>query len=63
MHEGISSINSVSKSKVWPASIRLVDNKQFVFGISLKTEEKNKLHEIMNQAKKYFITQIMKFNP
>ena len=27
----------VSQSKVWPASIRLVDNQQFQFGISLKT--------------------------
>lgn len=27
----------VSQSKVWPASIRLVDNQQFVFGMSLKT--------------------------
>lgn len=29
--------NLVSQSKVWPASIRLVDNQQFVFGMSLKT--------------------------
>jgi alkyldihydroxyacetonephosphate synthase len=27
----------VSQSKVWPASIRLVDNQQFIFGMSLKT--------------------------
>jgi len=29
--------NLVSQSKVWPASIRLVDNQQFQFGMSLKT--------------------------
>ena len=29
--------NIVSQCKVWPASIRLVDNQQFVFGMSLKT--------------------------
>lgn len=32
----------VSQSKVWPASLRLMDNKQFQFGMALKTEDKNK---------------------
>ena len=27
----------VSQSKVWPASLRLLDNKQFQFGMALKT--------------------------
>ena len=53
----------VSQSKVWPASIRLVDNQQFQFGMSLKTEEKSTFHEVVNKAKKYFVTEIMKFNP
>lgn len=48
---------------MWPASIRLVDNQQFVFGISLKTEEKNKFNEFVNKAKKYFVTEVMKFEP
>ncbi len=46
----------VSQSKVWPASLRLMDNKQFQFGMALKTEEKNKFHEMVNKAKKYFVT-------
>lgn len=33
----------VSQTRIWPASLRLVDNKQFVFGMALKTEEKSKL--------------------
>lgn len=53
----------VSQSKVWPASLRLMDNKQFQFGMALKTEEKNKFHEMVNKAKKYFVTEIMKFDP
>lgn len=53
----------VGQSKVWPASLRLMDNKQFQFGMSLKTEDKSKVHEILNAAKKYFITQVMKFDP
>jgi len=56
-------IKLVSQSKVWPASIRLVDNQQFIFGMSLKTEEKNKFHEVVAKAKKYFVTEIMKFDP
>ena len=32
----------VSQSKVWPASLRLMDNPQFQFGMALKTEEKSK---------------------
>jgi alkyldihydroxyacetonephosphate synthase len=27
----------VAQSKLWPASIRVVDNKQFAFGMALKT--------------------------
>lgn len=40
-----------------------MDNKQFQFGMALKTEDKNKFHEAVNAAKKYFITQIMNFDP
>ena len=47
---------AVSQSKVWPASLRLMDNNQFQFGMALKTEEKSKLQEVVNAAKKYFIT-------
>lgn len=56
-------IITVSQSKAWPASLRLMDNKQFQFGMALKTEEKNKFQEMMNKAKKYFVTEIMKFDP
>lgn len=51
----------VSQTKIWPASMRLVDNKQFQFGMSLKTEEKSKFLEMVNKGKKYFVTEIMKF--
>jgi alkyldihydroxyacetonephosphate synthase len=40
-----------------------MDNKQFVFGMALKTEDKNKFHEAVAAAKKYFITEIMGFDP
>ena len=41
----------------------MVDNKQFVFGMALKTESKGAMHEFFDKAKKYFVTQIMKFDP
>jgi alkyldihydroxyacetonephosphate synthase len=41
---GVKFMYEVAQSKVWPASLRLMDNKQFQFGMSLKTEEKSKLH-------------------
>lgn len=44
MYEGKYWFILVSQSKVWPASLRLMDNKQFQFGMALKTEEKNKFH-------------------
>lgn len=53
----------VAQSKLWPASIRVVDNKQFVFGMALKTESKGGFHDFVDKAKKYFVTDIMKFDP
>ena len=55
MYEGKSKYNTVCQSKAWPANLRLIDNKQFAFGMALKTE-KSKFQEMMNRAKKYFIT-------
>ena len=53
----------MAQSKIWPASIRVVDNKQFVFGMALKTESKGGAHEFVDKAKKYFITDVLKFDP
>ncbi|EGR32374.1 hypothetical protein IMG5_085430 [Ichthyophthirius multifiliis] len=52
-----------AQEKQWPASCRLVDNQQFKFGMALKTEVKSKTQEIIDKAKKYFVTEILKFNP
>jgi alkyldihydroxyacetonephosphate synthase len=41
---GVKFMYDVSQSKAWPASLRLMDNKQFQFGMALKTEEKSKIH-------------------
>lgn len=60
---GIKFMNDVSNSKIWPASIRLIDNTQFQFGLALKTETESKIDEFFDKAKKYFVLNIKKFNP
>lgn len=63
--EGIEFMYEVARSKVWPASLRLVDNKQFIFGMNLKTEDQVKrgIGSLIDAAQKFFITKIMKFDP
>ena len=53
----------VSQSKIWPASIRMMDNEQFKFGMSLKTHPKSKFAEYVDHAKKYFVTEVKGFVP
>lgn len=36
---GINFMHDVARSKAWPASMRLVDNQQFIFGLNLKTDD------------------------
>lgn len=46
-----------------PASLRLIDNLQFKFGIALKPVADSKWKEMMDQIKKYYLLNIRKFNP
>lgn len=52
----------VAQSKSWPASLRMVDNNQFKFGMALKTPKESKFTEMVDKAKKYFILEVMKFD-
>lgn len=63
MESGTEFMYDVSQSKIWPASVRLIDNKQFKFGMALKTESHNKMQEMVDKAKKFFVTDVMKYNP
>lgn len=60
---GIRFMNDVADSKIWPASIRLIDNTQFQFGLALKIEAESKFDEFLDKAKKYFLLNIKKFDP
>ena len=60
---GIQFMYDVGMSRCWPASIRLVDNTQFQFGLALKPEQTNSFQIFVDSAKKYFVTQIKHFEP
>jgi alkyldihydroxyacetonephosphate synthase len=59
---GIRFMEEVAKSRVWPASIRLVDNLQFKFGQSFKPEEHSKFKEIIDKIKKYYVLNVKGFD-
>ena len=44
-----------------PASIRLVDNPQFQFGMALKPEAGSFFHKVVDAAKKFFLLKIKGF--
>ena len=53
----------VARSRVWPASIRLVDNIQFQFGMALKPEMHSKLKEYIDKLKKAYLLDVKGFDP
>lgn len=48
-------MHNVAKSKIWPASIRLVDNTQFQFGMALKTPNHSKWKDAIDSFKKFVL--------
>jgi len=63
LENGIQYMHDVARSKLWPASIRLVDNAQFQFGQALKTESDSRFAAIIDEIKKYYVLNIKGFNP
>lgn len=53
----------VMRTRIWPASIRLVDNTQFQFGQALKGEQHSKLQEYIDKLKKAYVLDFLKFDP
>jgi alkyldihydroxyacetonephosphate synthase len=49
--------------QVRPASIRLVDNFQFRFGMAFKIEEHSALKHLLDSAKKFYVTRIKGYKP
>ena len=60
---GASFLEELSKTDYIPASIRLVDNIQFKFGLALKETTDSKLHELVSKLQKFFLFKIKGFDP
>jgi alkyldihydroxyacetonephosphate synthase len=53
--QGVKCLREVAKKRLQPASIRLIDNEQFVFGQALKLPE-SRLQKLVDQIKKAYLT-------
>lgn len=60
--KGIKFMQGVSRRKVYPASIRLMDNGQLRFGLALKPE-KSLIERFTDHIKQMYITRLRGFNP
>jgi len=63
MEEGVGFMREVARKHAAPASIRLVDNAQFVFGQALKPAGGGMLHAIVDAVKKVYVVNISGFDP
>ena len=54
-------MEEMSKQKLYPTSLRLVDNIQFQFGQALKPAEPSRAKRIINQIKKYYVLKVKGF--
>lgn len=60
---GTKFMREVGRSRIWPASIRLVDNLQFQFGQALKPQNESKWTDILDKIKKFYVLRIKGFDP
>lgn len=60
--KGIKFMQEVAKQKIYPASIRLMDNAQLRFGLALKPE-KGLIERFTDHIKQMYITRLRGFNP
>jgi alkyldihydroxyacetonephosphate synthase len=59
---GIKFMDEVARQRIWPASMRVVDNEQFHFAYALKEQNDSKLHSIMDSFKKFYLTKVKGFD-
>lgn len=60
---GTKFMDEMARGRLWPASIRLVDNIQFQFGQALKPANESKTQDIIDVIKKYYVLNIKGFDP
>eukprot|EP01017_Pseudomicrothorax_dubius_P014782 TRINITY_DN1730_c0_g1_i1.p1 TRINITY_DN1730_c0_g1~~TRINITY_DN1730_c0_g1_i1.p1 ORF type:complete len:599 (+),score=172.14 TRINITY_DN1730_c0_g1_i1:1630-3426(+) len=59
---GVRFMHDVAKSRLWPASIRLVDNTQFQFALALKPLENSTFKVFKSSMQKFFLSKIKGFD-
>eukprot|EP01112_Ceratiomyxa_fruticulosa_P014999 TRINITY_DN435_c0_g1_i3.p1 TRINITY_DN435_c0_g1~~TRINITY_DN435_c0_g1_i3.p1 ORF type:complete len:630 (+),score=140.85 TRINITY_DN435_c0_g1_i3:127-2016(+) len=57
---GVNFMKELSRQRCAPASVRLVDNEQFVFAQSLKPEVSS-IHQVLDKIKKWYVTKYKGF--
>jgi alkyldihydroxyacetonephosphate synthase len=61
--DGFKFIYELAREATPPASVRLVDNVQFQFGLALKPKSSGGLADLKSKAEKFFVTKVKKFKP
>uniref|UniRef100_A0A8C9VMA4 Alkylglycerone-phosphate synthase n=1 Tax=Scleropages formosus TaxID=113540 RepID=A0A8C9VMA4_SCLFO len=60
---GVACLREVARQRCAPASIRLMDNKQFHFGQALKPQVSSIFTSFLDGLKKFYITKVKGFDP
>jgi len=63
LESGVKFMHELARQRAAPASIRLVDNEQFQFGLALKPKQTNPFAPIVDGFKKVYVTQWHGFDP
>src|SRR5262245_9914362 len=61
--DGFKFMYDMTREATPPASVRLVDNLQFQFGLALKPKTSGGLAALKSKAEKFFVTKIKRFDP
>ncbi len=61
--DGFQFMYELARDATPPASVRLVDNLQFQFGLALKPKSSGGLAELKSKAEKFFVTKIKGYQP
>ncbi len=61
--DGFKFMYELAREATLPASVRLVDNLQFQFGLALKPKSSGALADLKSKAEKFFVTKVKGFVP
>src|SRR5258705_10675078 len=61
--DGFKFMYDLAREATPPASVRLLDNLQFQFGLALKPKSNSGLADLKSKAEKFFVTKIKGFDP